>query len=242
MAVFFLLLAILLTVGVIVFFLRRQQDRATAEYADRHQPLPPLQPPELEPEEPEQETQEPETLETGAPESAADPDSEEPPGESQHPGHVNAAPEASSPAPPRDWLKQCQNLRNEGLLDQAMALSKQASPQLQGFEQQALILRARLREARQQSDEVATRRWLDALYLVAARASCLHDGPSPQRPDSPRRMVDVIDSARLEQMEMPYTEIGHEKLKLLRKTDRQLLESFYGQPLRHISAREWHGL
>lgn len=225
MAVFFLLLATLLTVGAIVFFLRRQQDRATAEYADRHQPLPPLQPPELEPQ--ELESEEPQETE-----------SEEP----VHPDAVDPAPQDSSPAPPRDWLKQCQSLRNEGLLDEAMALSEQAAPQLQAFEQQSLILRARLREARQQNDEVATRRWLDALYLVAARASCLHDGPSPQRPDSPRRMVDAIDSARLEQMEMPYIEIGHEKLKLLRKTDRQLLESFYGQPLRHISAREWHGL
>lgn len=235
MAVFFLLMAILVTVGAIVFFLRRHQHRATAEYADRHQPLPPLQPPELEPEE-----QDPETA--GTPAHTADPDGGETPGQPHETVAVNPAPEVSAPPPPRDWLKQCQKLRSEGNLDQAMALSEQASPQLQAFEQQALILRARLRNARQQDDKEATRRWLDALYLVAARASCLHDAPSPERPDSPRRLADVMDGTRIEEMEMPYAEIGHEKLKLLRKTDRQLLESLYGEPLRHISAREWHRL
>lgn len=208
MAVFFIFTVTLATVAAIVFFLRRQQTRATAEYAERHQPLPPLQPPELEPE------REEEVAESSTPADAA-------------------------PPPPRDWLKQCQSLRNEGRLDEAMALSEQALPQLQALEQQALIVRARLRDARQKNDEQATQHWVDALYQVAARASCLHDAPPPDRPQAPRRMADVMDYRELEAMDMPYEEIGHEKLKLLRKTDRQLLESLYGEPRRHISVREW---
>lgn len=203
MAVFFILTVILAAVVAIVFYLRRQQTRATAEYAERHQPLPPLQPPELEPE-----------------------------------GVESGTVPVFSPLP-RDWLKQCQKLRVDGRLDEAMALSEQALPQLKALEQQALILRARLRDARQKDDEQATRHWVDALYQVAARASCLYDAPPPDRPDAPRRMADVMDSSELEAMDMPYEEIGHEKLKLLRKTDRQLLESLYGEPLRHVSAREW---
>lgn len=230
MAVFFFLTATLVAVGAIVFFLRRQQDRATTEYAERHQPLPPLQPPELEPETPE----------TATAGHAADNHGESTSAVTEEFVAAEQAPQVTPPS--RDWLKECQRLRNEGRLEEAMALSDQAFPQLQALEQKALILRARLREARLRGDEEATRHWLDSLYLAAARASCLHDAPSPDRPDSPRRMADVIDHGRLEEMEMPYREIGHEKLRLLRKTDRQLLESLYGEPLRHISAREWHHL
>lgn len=236
MTAFFILTVTLAAVVAIVIFLRRQQSRATAEYAERHQPLPPLEPPELEAAEPQA---------GAAAESAQQPvddTSGQAAEQKQEEAVQHRAPQTATPAPPRNWLQQCQALRNEGRLAEALALSEQALPQLQALEQQALTLRARLRDARQADDEQATQHWLDALYQVAARASLLHDAPPADQPESPRRLAGVMDSHQLETMEMPYREIGHEKLKLLRKTDRQLLELLYGQPLRHISAREWHHL
>lgn len=242
MAVFFLLLAILVIVMAIVYFLRRQQKRATAEYAERHQPLPPLHPPELQSEDRGSDSaakiDEYESVATVTlPEENPDEPDDEPEAAPVNRQEIPQAPEAD---PPRDWLKRCQSLRSEGHLDQAMELAAQAVPQLQALEQQSLILRAKVRVARQQGDDRGMQESLDALYRVAALASYLHDAAPANQNDGPRRLVDAVDTGNLDKLSLPYEEIGHDRLRLLRKTDRQLLELLYGAPRRHISARQWH--
>lgn len=227
MAVFFLSALIVATIAGTVFLLRQQQRKANAEYAERHRPLPPLIPSEVNVTDP-----------------ASDSPDDAPPGLSEQSGDIaDILPdqELAEAELPVDWLMQCRRLRNEGHLDEALTLCLNARPQLQALEQQAMVYRARLRESRRQGDREAVRQWLDALYLVAAQASCLHDAPSDDRhPRQARRLARTMSESALRELSMPYREIGHEKLKLLRKTDRQLLESEYGPPHRHISAREWH--
>jgi len=208
MAVFLLSVVAVIAIAGIVLWLRRRQHRAVAEYAERHQPLPPLD-------------------RTVLSSRSRNPDDESTPG----------IEEAGLPA---DWLKRCRQLRNENRLDEALSLCREARPRLQAFEQEAMVYRAWLRKARQHNDRAARRRWLEALYQVAAQASCLHDPPSAA--DSPDRKQDFASTVHGESPptgNLPYREIGHEKLKLLRKTDRQLLDMEFGAPLRHVSARDW---
>ena len=216
MAVLFLSALTLVAIAIIVWLLHRQQKRATSEYAERHQPLPPLETPELEP--------------------GADPvDSDE---------DVVAGPDASGTDElPGDWLRQCQQLRQAGQLEEAADLAERALPRLQAFEQQALIRRAQLREARRANDEERQRACLDALYRTAARASLLHDAPHPGSDASttPRRLADHLTTDQWQAIELPYQQIGHRQLRLLRKTDQQLLEAFHGHPERHTTARQWFG-
>lgn len=222
MAVLSFIALILIAIAIIVWLLHRQQKRATSQYAERHQPLPPLETPTLEPDAEEAE--------------------EEEAGETEEKIASGTEPGMASDLP-TDWIRQCQQLRQAGRLDEAADLAERALPRLQAFEQQTLICRAQLREARRDGDEQRQLACLEALYRAAARASLLHDAPDPADDTAAarRRLADHLTTDQWREIDLPYREIGHRQLRLLRKTDQQLLEAFHGEPDRHTTARQWFG-
>lgn len=223
MAVFLSILLALVLVAGIVYLLRQYQARAIEESADRHTPLPPIDDNAR-----EQVLLDTEILE---PESAARPE----PAPAPEP-----APEPSPASkPPGDWQKRCQQLKSDGKLDEALALACQVYPQWSAYEQQAVILRMLIRDRKRKGSDISS--LVQALYLTAARASCLHDRhQGTPSPGSPAKLAELMPRSTLEALEMPYPELGYEHLRLLTKTDRRLLADMWGEPDTHVSARVYH--
>jgi len=264
MAAFFSILLGLALVAGIVYMLRRYQERATEETAERHAPLPPLDPstrtqavldtaaldeqseanttvqaqspvendpapgPEAEPE--------PELEPEPEPEIKPEPERAPVPGAKPEP---TPAPASVTDTAPANWQERCQQLKLEGRLDEALALAKQVYPQWSAFEQQTVVLRMQIRDQKRKGgsiDELASQ-----LYVAAARASCLHDKLKDMPPPPvARKLAELIPQSELQALEMPYEHIGFDALRLLTKTDRRMLESLWGPPKNHVSARQYH--
>lgn len=209
-----LLLSLALLVGII-YALRRYQERAIVESVDRNQPLPPL--------------------ESGRAATRRAP--EEP--EAGLAGEEEISSAGVTPqALPSDWVQRCRGLREEGRHDAAMELARQAYPRWQGWVQRAMVYRSRIREAQQHGAEPGPE--LDALYLAAARASFLHDRDAGLPVLGSARLQQLVPEQTLEELEMPYGEIGYRELRILNKSDRALLREYRGEPERHQSARGYH--
>ncbi len=267
MAAFFSILLALALVAGIVYVLRRYQERAIEEIAERHTPLPPLDPDArtpavldkegldkegLDKEALDAEPEAPATanplspaaqIPTPNPETVPEPVIEPEP----EPAPVSVTDTTFTDSVPASWQERCQQLKSEGKLGDALALARQVYPQWSAFEQQAVILRMQIRDLKRkggpESDSAtgSIDELVSQLYLAAARASCLHDKLDDMpAPPVGRKLAEVIPQSEIQALEMPYEHIGSDKLRLLTKTDRRMLEELWGQPSSHMSARTYH--
>ncbi|MDH7943189.1 hypothetical protein QGM61_05110 [Pseudohongiella sp. SYSU M77423] len=247
MLVFFSLVLSLALVCAIAYVLHRHQQRARVDAVERERGLPPLdvEVPELAPEaekaapdEFETSTAEPEqcvkeTATTGsepAPEVAK---------ETKEQNLTNKPEQEASPSPaasPGDWKQVAQSLRNQGDYDAALSACNVAWPQLQGYQQAAIIARAAARAAKEESRAD----WLQTLYRLAAEASLLHD-KVPGVPDLKwQSLSQRFTAEQIAQIELPWRDLGHEHMRLLNKTDSRQMVDLWGEPERQQSAKAYH--
>lgn len=148
---------------------------------------------------------------------------------------------AASPQPAADvtdWRQACQILRDQGRFEDALTVCQQAWPQWQSFEHSARVMRAAIRTHARDSRQY--QHWLQRLYMLAAQASFLHDKvdglPSPGR----QRLTRLFTPQQVATLDMPWSQIGYQQLRLLTKSDRKQLAQWLGEPETHQSARIFH--
>lgn len=216
MVIFSFILALALLVGII-YALRQHQERTRQELVAREQPLPPL------------------------PKKTATDTTAKTVGLEERP--VPPAPEAPAPAQPptaetSDWRQACQELRDQGRFDEALSVCQQAWPQWQSFDHAARVMRAAIRTHAR--DSVQYQSWLQRLYTLAAQASFLHDKvdglPDPNR----QQLTRLFTPQQVATLDMPWSQIGYQHLRLLTKSDRKQLVQWLGEPETHQSARIFH--
>ncbi|HBX36501.1 MAG TPA: hypothetical protein DEG76_04040 [Pseudohongiella sp.] len=247
MLVFFSLVLSLALVCAIAYVLHRHQQRARVDAVERERSLPPLdvEVPELEPEaaqspteESETSTEEPEqrVTETATTDPEPAPEVEK---ESREQNHANKSEQEASPSPAAlagDWKQLAQSLKNQGDYDAALSACNVAWPQLQGYQQAAIIARAAARAATEESRAD----WLQTLYRLAAEASLLHD-KVPGVPDLKwQSLSQRFTAEQIAQIELPWRELGHEHMRLLNKTDSRQMVDLWGEPERQQSAKAYH--
>lgn len=128
------------------------------------------------------------------------------------------------------WLAQIRSLRESGQLDAALGLSKAHFPKTQAFQQAAIILRQQIREGLEQFQPVETP--LKELFHVAALAD-LFRSSSSHKPQDPLAAL-----AAVRNLSFHYAAIGHQRLKLLNKSDVRALEQLWGSPAAHRHVEE----
>ena len=190
--------------------------------------------PELEPETEPKSESEPEPKPEPVPEPESEPEPDKPAQAAPMPSTRDASSNRS-----KHWLDECQELKNRGELEAALQLCQKMYPQMQAFEQQAIIRRTQIREARKNGDPQD--KLLTALYQTATQASCLHDRVKElPNPPANRKLAKLLPRERLEALDMPYHSIGYRSLRLLTRTDQKWLVKAWGEPEQHQSARLHH--
>jgi hypothetical protein len=246
MLVFFSLVLSLALVCAIAFVLHRHQQQARVDAVERERGLPPLdvEVPELDPETEQMPSETPEspTLESEQRAmEAATSDSERVPEAEKEPNDQDLTQKAeqeagTSPASPGDWKQTAQALKNQGDYDAALSACNVAWPQLQGYQQAAIIARAAARASADQSKAD----WLQTLYRLAAEASLLHD-KIPGVPDLKwQSLSQRFTAEQIAQIELPWRDLGHEHMRLLNKTDGREMVELWGEPEHHQSAKAFH--
>lgn len=245
MVIFSLILALLLLTGII-YALRQHQARTRQELAARQQPLPPLIKGDKEPDRrPAHDIASPPTqpvTSAQAPVHDAARKQETKQARQETAAALRAAPGPalikSATANP-DWRQQCQALRDQGRFEEALSTCRQAWPQWQSFDHAARVMRAAIRHTKNNSADQQL--WLRRLYTLAAQASFLHDKadgmPDPTRQLLMRRFT----QQQVEELDMPWSQIGYQKLRLLTRSDCKQLTQLLGEPEAHQSARIFHG-
>lgn len=221
----------LLLVALIVIALKNNQQRRLEDLADREQSLPPLS----------------DNNAAHQVDALPVPDSS-PAHEAAPPQPVPESPSVqdateqqvdTSGQPALDWKQICREHRQAQQFEQALSAAELAWPQAQSYEQTALTIRAALKQT-PPADLQSIEHWLTRLHRAAAECSLLHD-KLPEDIHSRRRSGDVdFTREELRHVELPWQEIGSEKLKLLTKTDRKLMIQLWGEPLQHVSAKCWY--
>jgi hypothetical protein len=229
-----LLIALLMTTGLlagIIYLLRNQQLRALNEAAEREQPLPPL--PQASDTAPQKDTHKL-TAEIESPAPRVIPLK-----------HNKLVPGRSSPS--SDWKSESLRLRQLGEYEAALSECEKAWPQWQSFQQSALIIRAALRDGLDEgTPKHATNSnslntvWLERLYLLAARASFLHDKVAGLPDPNWQALGKQFTRQQIALLPMQWRELGYKKLRLLNQSDCKALVKHFGEPDQHRSAREFH--
>lgn len=208
-------LSILLTVallGLTVYGLHRYQEMEVEFTVDRTVPLPPL--------------------------------SHEPLYRKNDPSLVSASP-AETPAQLQstknestNWLETASAYRNEGNYDAALAACEQALPLWGAFNQACIVQRARIKMAQDEGSDFLAQ--LQKLYALATIAELLHD-KSGEYTHLTLGQLKKLDITEISQLDMPYSEIGYQRLRLIQKNDIKLLLSTWGRPTQHLQPRHFHG-
>lgn len=194
-------------VALIVMALKKNQQRRLDDLAERDHSLPPL---DIAPEPPA-------TLPTLEPVASA--------------LRSEATAEQAG-----DWREQCKELRQAHLFEQALVCADQAWPLFQSYEQTALTLRAAIKQAQQDASPEFDK-WLTTLYRTAAEASFLYDKVAGEPELRWQSIARTYSRQELRRIELPWIDIGADKLRLLTKTDRKLMIQAWGDPRQHISAK-----
>lgn len=224
MVIFSFILAFALLTGII-FALRHHQERTRQALIAREQPLPPL------------------------PKRDAALSRPAAPAQTQATDHsppladTPAEPGATTPREPSldttaDWRQTCQKLRDQGRFEDALTICQQAWPQWQSFDHAARVMRAAIRSSG--SGTADRQHWLSRLYTLACQASFLHDKvdglPDPTR----QLLVQTFTLQDVAGLDMPWSHIGYQNLRLLTKSDCKQLLQWKGEPQTHQSARIFH--
>ena len=207
---FILLLFVATVIVLIILVLRKNQQKHTKETVDRTAPLPALGE---------------NLLPDFAPGPGAIPTDENP----TEPTPADTA-AAGDPVKAMDnWQLQVKNLRANQQFDDALELCRLQFPKSLAIQQAAIILRQQIKISQEQS--VSFEQPLQRLYSLAALADIYGNGTRGEA--SAAQILAVMQDIR-----GMYKVLGHQKLKLLNKTDIRLLEQAWGQPDAHRHAEE----
>lgn len=129
------------------------------------------------------------------------------------------------------WKERCMSYRRNNQFEQALATAQEAWPQWQSYEQTAITLRALIKT---HPDLNEAERTLRQLYRIAAEASYLYDRPSDQ--PSPRWQTIAQSTTRqhLDQQSYSWQHLGYLHLKLLNQTDIKNMTKLWGEPGQHL--------
>jgi len=223
-----LLIILILTailIGLIVYLLRKDQQRRYAEIVDQGQHLPPIdlyeQIEEI----------------TASDTPAADAESA-----------IMVATEATESVPVStiaqplkehgnerevlSWKKRCKLYRGNNQFEQALAAAQEAWPQWQAYEQTAITLRASIKSHHNLIENEST---LRQLYRNAAEASYLYDRRSGQPTPRWQTIAQSTSRQRLNQLSYDWQNLGYLHLKLLNTTDIRNMTKLWGEPKQHLS-------
>ncbi len=208
--VFVLLVAALL--GATLWWLQRQQKRGRAENIERSRELPPLSKEQL-----------PDFTPIAKPATA--------PPQSSVPGIVNetsadiTTKAVPQPAAAIHWPDQIKLLKDSADLNAALTLCQQQFPKAQALQQAAIVLRLQMKQQLDRHQDIAP--LLAKLYRCAVMADLFRIGVVPKPANARAAMKQLATH------EFDYQQIGHQRLKLLNKSDIRLLEQRWGKPVSH---------
>jgi hypothetical protein len=253
----------LISLGLLAGFiygLRRYQSRALSDAAERDHPLPPLprdateanklpiKPFAIDPldDEPPGTSSQAYTATEAAQTQTSSP--EHAPAASQH---LTSTSKTAKPAikPDLHWRQKCAMLRDAGEHEAALAACAEGWPQWQSYQQGAIVIRAALRaldELDRQLDNTdwvaQTHReiWLERLFRLAAQASFLHDQVDGLPNLGWRALTDRFRRSEIENIPMPWHQLGYRQLRLLNQSDCRALVTCFGEPAAHLSAKSFH--
>ena len=210
MDIFFAIIFLCLLLVLSIALLHRHQQRKAREFLERSDPL---KAPELD-------------------FSASDLAAMTPPETDDYRKQVPEQP-GTDPANQRSWQEQARELREAGHFSQALRLCQDQFPRSQAFQQAMVILRAELRQCRQQHSPIDVP--LGNLYRTAVLADLFRKGSASAK--TPKSQAgDTLASRALNDLSISYSQIGYRELKLLNKTDISLLVELWGEPARHCHA------
>jgi len=132
------------------------------------------------------------------------------------------------------WQEQCKTYRRNNQFEQALATAHEAWPKWQSYEQIAMTLRA-LIKAQNNLDEADNT--LAQLYRTAAEASCLYDRPSDQPSPRWQTIAKSVSRQHLDQLSLDWQHVGYLRLKLLTPTDIRNMTRLWGEPRQHLGPR-----
>jgi len=128
------------------------------------------------------------------------------------------------------WQDEVKALRDAGQFREALALCNRQYPKMLAFRQTLITLRSQLKQAKETADASLEDIYRTALLADLARAT----RELSKTTDEIKLAMPALDDAR-----RYWPAVGYEKLDLLTKTDRNLLERHWGAPQSHHHVSEW---
>ena len=119
-----------------------------------------------------------------------------------------------------------------------LTVAQDYQPLPAAFREAAIALRALIRERRKSKREYKD--FLLGLYRTAATENFLLGTPYLEGIGPGFNIAADIPRDVWQQLELPYEEIGYEKLELLNKTDVKWLVEAWGEPSTHQIAQQFH--
>jgi hypothetical protein len=240
LALLSLILALLLTAAIVIV-LHRFQESSRAKAADRDQSLPPLNLESRDAPAQQSVIEQPVAAEPPEHEQATPPTEAEPAGHTDN--RADSNPETNAELKdrdtpgfeaPTDWKQQIQQLKESGDHEAALQVCKQAWPQWQSYQQAAIVIRAAIRSAGAEPPA----EWLARLYQLAAEAGFLHDKVEGLPQPNWQTLACRFTPADLNRMDFDWQELGHQRMRLLTKTDVRQMTTAWGEPAKHQSAKQ----
>jgi len=140
-------------------------------------------------------------------------------------------------SPKAGWQDQVAAAKDAGDFELAYAVCRQQFPLWSAFNQACICIRTQIKSANLPKE--ATEKLLERLYRTAALGELLHD-KSEHAESFKLHQLRGIDLSALEQLELPYKDIGYAQLRLIRKSDVKLMLSAWGRPDAHLLPRQFH--
>ncbi|MDP2282548.1 MAG: hypothetical protein Q8L06_00300 [Pseudohongiella sp.] len=134
------------------------------------------------------------------------------------------------------WKERCKIFRDKKQFQQALAAAQEAWPQWQSYEQTAITLRSMIK-ALESSEQEKMGALLHSLYRKASEASFLYDRAEGQTTPRWQTIAQTTDRLELEKLSFAWQSLGYKELKLLTATDIKNMVKLWGEPDHHLSAR-----
>ena len=133
------------------------------------------------------------------------------------------------------WKERCKIFRDKKQFQQALAAAQEAWPQWQSYEQTAITLRSMIK-ALESGEKEKMDALLHTLYRNASEASFLYDRAAGQTTPRWQTIAQTTDRLELEKLPFAWQSLGYKELKLLTATDIKSMVKLWGEPDHHLSA------
>jgi len=137
-----------------------------------------------------------------------------------------------------NWQEQLVKAKQVGDFAFAEQLCETRLPLWSAYNQYSILLRAELKAAQANDNGLITTK-LHKLYRAAAIAELLHDKSEGETRYTLNQLRNM-PLHHLEELDMPYSEIGYAQLRLIRKSDVKLMLDHWGRPAQHRLPRQYH--